>query len=130
MYTTRRFLEIGIQQPRLCRCVLVLLRSVFWLFCFFTGALFRSFCFTATALSIDLTLRPVRTQRESRRISCLLLNLSPIAGQLRANQIAALLEELSMDEELRTELGIVAEIDGADSSTPVAEEAGEGDGEG
>lgn len=35
-----------------------------------------------------------------------------------------------MDEELRTELGIVAEIDGADSSTPVAEEAGEGDGEG
>lgn len=34
-------------------------------------------------------------------------------------QIAALLEEISMDEELREELGIVAEVD-IDGSTPAA----------
>ena len=48
---------------------------------------------------------------------------------LRTDQIAALLEELSMDEELRTELGIVAEVDGVGiGSTAVAEgDGGEAD---
>lgn len=82
---------------------------------------------TATALSVDPILSSAQTDLIAVSLCVCSSSFScRYFAALRANQIAALLEELSMDEELRTELGIVAEVDGDGvgiDSTVVAEGA-------